>query len=426
MADVNRRELLRALPPSLTPLAGCAKVPGTGRTPTDARETTERPGRDGAWPEFQLDRWNTGYAADASGVGPDPTVDWTFEAGGQIWSSPVVSEGLVYIGSGDGNLYAIDAATGDEAWRYETDRRVEGTAAVARDTVYFGSFDRHVYALDAQTGEERWTHDTGAIVRSSPTIVDGAVYVGAGCHNLICEAYAEGESRGWIYSLDADTGERRWRHETGAEVVSSPAVASGSVYVGSSDAHLYALDVSNGEVRWRHEIGDWVWSSPSVVDGDVYFAGWDATVYAVDSATGEERWSDWVEEEDYVSGSTAVDDDTVYIGTTPDRGIEPTPSGEERRGTVYGFDRETGDRRWTFQTDAPEIGSSPAVSEDRLYIGAHAQAGNAEGTGVYALTTDGEREWFFEVDGRGVGSSPALVDDALYFGAANGRVYALG
>jgi len=187
---------------------------------------------------------------------------------------------------------------------------------------------------------------------------------------------------------------------------------------------LYALDASGGEVEWRYETGDWVWSSPSVVDGTVYFSGWDATVSAVDAETGERRWSDQVTA-DYISGSTAVDDDTLYLGSTPDRGIEQSGPDQERTATVFAFDRETGDRLWRYETDAPEIGSSPVVTDDHLYIGSHAQAGNVDGVGAYALMTDGDEGWVFEVDGRGVGASPAIVDDRLYFGAVNGRVYAL-
>jgi outer membrane protein assembly factor BamB len=387
--------------------------------------TTERDGEvDANWPQFRLDRRNTGYASGVSGVASPPTVDWTFDTGTPIWSSPVVDNGVVYTGCEDRNLYAIDAASGEERWRYGTGSPIQGTPAVVAGAVYVGSFDRNVHAVDATTGEKLWRYGTTEIVRSSPTVVDGRVYVGAGCHNLVCNAYTEGPPSGWVYALDATTGDRQWRHEADAEVVGSPAVVDGTVYIGSSDERLYALDASGGEVEWRYETGDWVWSSPSVVDGTVYFSGWDATVFAVDAETGERRWSDQVTA-DYISGSTAVDDDTLYLGSTPDRGIEQSGPEQERTATVFAFDRETGDRLWRYETDAPEIGSSPVVTDDHLYIGSHAQAGNVDGVGAYALTTDGDEGGVFEVDGRGVGASPAIVDDRLYFGAVNGRVYAL-
>jgi outer membrane protein assembly factor BamB len=68
-------------------------------------------------------------------------------------------------------------------------------------------------------------------VYSSPAVAGGVVYVGS--------------YDGHVYALDAKTGERLWRYQTGDEVVSSPAVAGGVVYVGSWDDYLYALDVGS-------------------------------------------------------------------------------------------------------------------------------------------------------------------------------------
>ena len=82
--------------------------------------------------------------------------------------------------------------------------------------------------------------------------------------------------------MDADSGELRWRYETGDAVFSSPAVVDGVVYVGSSDSYLYAVDADSGELRWRYETGDAVLSSPTVMDGVVYVGSVDGSAYAVD------------------------------------------------------------------------------------------------------------------------------------------------
>jgi outer membrane protein assembly factor BamB len=64
---------------------------------------------------------------------------WRFQTGAAIQSSPVVVGGAVYLGSMDGNVYAVDAATGTELWRFSTSDRVVSSPAIADGTVYGGS-----------------------------------------------------------------------------------------------------------------------------------------------------------------------------------------------------------------------------------------------------------------------------------------------
>jgi hypothetical protein len=169
---------------------------------------------------------------------------WAFETGGSVFSSPTVADGTVYVGSANGSLYAVDSATGEEQWAFETGNPVtssptvaDGTVyvgsldtTVADETVYVGSKDENLYAVDAATGEQQWAFETGDRVESSPTVADGIVYVGSFDDNL--------------YAVDAATGDEQWAFETGGSVASSPTVADGTVYVGSKDDNLYAITAS--------------------------------------------------------------------------------------------------------------------------------------------------------------------------------------
>jgi len=67
-------------------------------------------------------------------------------------------------------------------------------------------------------------------------------------------------------------------------VFSSPTVAGGLVYAGSSDGNLYAIARSDGEVAWRFSVGGRVWKSPAIVDGAVYFGSHDGHIYAIEEA----------------------------------------------------------------------------------------------------------------------------------------------
>jgi len=72
---------------------------------------------------------------------------WKFKTEGPVGSSPVISGGLVYFGSLDGHLYAVDIKSGQEKWKFKTEAGVFASPAIAGGLVFFGSGDRHLYAV---------------------------------------------------------------------------------------------------------------------------------------------------------------------------------------------------------------------------------------------------------------------------------------
>jgi outer membrane protein assembly factor BamB len=114
----------------------------------------------------------------------DPGGNQIFEftnATDRIRSSPTVVDGVVYVGSRDSTLYAIDAATGNQIFEFtNASSRIQSSPTVVDGVVYVGSFDNSLYAIDAATGNQifEFTNATDRI-RSSPTVVDGVVYVGS-------------------------------------------------------------------------------------------------------------------------------------------------------------------------------------------------------------------------------------------------------
>jgi len=191
---------------------------------------------------------------------------WKFKTGDCISSSPAVVDDVVYFGSWDNHLYAVDATTGEEKWKFETANWVYSSPVVSDGVVYFGSYDKHLYAVDIKTGEERWKFQTEG-VPNSPAVVDGVVYFGSDENHL--------------YAVDIKTGKEKWKFKTGDEV-SSPIVSEGVVYFGSWDKHLYAVDEKTGEEKWKFKTGEHISSSPTLSDGVVYFGSRDSHLYAVD------------------------------------------------------------------------------------------------------------------------------------------------
>jgi outer membrane protein assembly factor BamB len=186
------------------------------------------------WAEFHrynMQRWNPcERVLGVNNVG-NLVVKWSYATGGNVaFSSAAVASGVVYIGSLDRNVYALNASTGAKLWRHKIGSTIS-SPAVANGVVYVGSQHNsvyaNVYALDAKTGAELWSYATGDSVSSSPAVANGVVYVGSDDGN--------------VYALDAKTGAKLWSYTTGFTVSSSPAVANGVLYIGSQDDKVYAF-----------------------------------------------------------------------------------------------------------------------------------------------------------------------------------------
>jgi outer membrane protein assembly factor BamB len=131
----------------------------------------------------------------------------------------------------DDALHAI-APNGSEKWNFTTGDVISSTPAIGADgTVYVGSDDGNLYAINSADGSEKWQFQTGSAVVSSPAIgSDGTIYIGSGFSNY-----------GAILAIRPD-GSERWSYSTNGPVYSSPAiVADGTVYFGSNNGGLYAF-----------------------------------------------------------------------------------------------------------------------------------------------------------------------------------------
>ncbi len=296
---------------------------------------------------------------------------WKTKTRGPVPATPAVVNGTLYVGSYDGNFYALNADTGASKWKFATggERRFEAkglhgmqpktqtiadpfdiflsSPVVVGGAVYFGSGDGNVYALDANSGELRWKFKTGDVVHASPAFADGVVFVGS------WDSY--------FYAIDAKNGKEKWRFHGGEDALihnqvgfqSSPAVVDGVVYTGCRDAQLYALEAESGKEKWKIDNQlSWVITSPAVVGGKVYFATSDSALYHVaDAATGKSL----VKEDGgaYMFSSPTVVNDTAFIGVL--------------NGTLAARDAASGKLLWEFQTDASKGNKGWVLTAERRF-----------------------------------------------------------
>lgn len=182
-------------------------------------------------------------------------------------------EDWVYVGAWDGNLYVLNAKTGQRRWEYRTGGRIRSSPVVDGIWVYFGSDDFNLYALNAITGQLLWKYRTGGRISSSPAVDSGLeelVYVGSEDGNV------------YALSLDRHSGGKLvWKYPTEGYVVSSPATANRVVYVGSENrvGDLFAFDPT-GEPLWSFSTMSSIVSSPAIADGVVYVGLDNGNIYA--------------------------------------------------------------------------------------------------------------------------------------------------
>ena len=94
-------------------------------------------------------------------------------------ATPALAAGIVYVGSIDRKLYALDAATGQLRWVFEAEYGIESSPIVAKNIVYVGANDGWLYALGVQDGHLVWRYQAKDIIRASPVVWEDLVFVGS-------------------------------------------------------------------------------------------------------------------------------------------------------------------------------------------------------------------------------------------------------
>lgn len=311
--------------------------------------------------------------------------------------------GVLYIGSDDGTLSALDPEDGRVLWKAQTAPSasgIHGTPAVHGGLVIIGAYDGRMYAFDQATGQQRWATAVGDWVGSSPLVWRGLVFIAA----------EDDRPGGRLVVLDLDGNILAMDRRMQSHPHSSPAIddASGILVVGDNTGNLTAWDVS--DVRGAGLRFLWVFNTRpdsegsndikgpiAVADGSAFFGSWDRHIYRVDLATGQEVWSRRVS--GYVMSGAAVADGTVYIGSHNHR--------------LYALDADDGKVRWIF-TAGERIYGSPTVADGRVLVGSH------DGFLHCLDAATGRRVWSHYVGGFVTGT-PVIAGDGVVVAARQGE-----
>jgi outer membrane protein assembly factor BamB len=327
-----------------------------------------------------------------------------------------------------------------EIWKVPTGDGVEGTAAIVDGVVYIGSLDRHVYALDLKNGTVKWKFKGGPF-KNPIGIHAGKIYVG--------------DMDGKFFCLNTD-GKELWKIDTESEVTSGASFASASngdtksaaddlILFGSGDESLYCLD-STGAKRWQFKVpGGPVMATPPVADGRTYASGCDSKLHVVDLKSGKE--SSAIDLDGQTAATPALRGDMLYVGTMSNqvlaidvkkKNVEWSFESEKRKQPffasaavteklviagsrdkrIYAIDRATGKEVWNFATEG-RIEGSAVISGNRIYVGSTDKClyviDLAKGTELQRIKLDGE-----------ILGSPAVSNGRLVIGTGKGTIYCFG
>lgn len=269
-------------------------------------------------------------------------VRWNAQAANVLMSTPVISDGVIVVGSGkdgflqrdnptsqiwgrpDGDDVIAFSQDGRRLWSEHTVGQNMPSPAIDGDGLYLANGDAHAYARDLHSGASRWRVDLPGIpTMASATLHDGVFFTSI-CHNApyYCRTIA----------LDERSGAEKWGSDIGGSDC-TPTVDNGMVFVNSAG-----------------------------VDVPPFHTGGRITVAALDERTGKTRWSKTFPAAPY----TYIASSERQIAGTSANGVLYQSIGNLAR--VVAFDERTGRMLWTAHTSG-NVKMSPVVKDSRVYFG---------------------------------------------------------
>jgi len=385
--------------------------------------------------------WQTTAVLAQRSDSTDRRPGWKIDFDGS-GSSPVIADGVLYVGSFDGAVYALDPSNGRLRWRFQTGegftsgpqvitvppgttvpemmskalaqvetgkKEVQATPVVESGTVFVGSRDLNLYALDATTGRKKWAFTTGGMIYTSAIVANGKVYV-------VSEDAV-------LYAIDATSGEKRWGFETlpqgsNRRPPGRPLLQGGTVYVtnwpfSGRDAlksYVHAVDPETGQAKWTFSVDGGFVSEPAVGAGLVFFSvspSDDTSLYAVDAASGDVKWKASVE------------------GSRHGLGRPPTVAGSmvylETDKTLAAFDVRNGELKWRFM--AKDIAEGIAADERFVFVVSYGGLAMMPRGTVHAVdATTGHEAWSA---GRSSVVSVQLIQGTVVYISTGGSIEAI-
>jgi outer membrane protein assembly factor BamB/predicted Ser/Thr protein kinase len=322
-----------------------------------------------------------------SGVPVPRQVIWAYASEHNLVGgpAPAASDGVMVVGTLDGQVLGLQAGSGELIWRAGGASTVMFGAPSASDgLVFVGSADAFVQGLSLRSGKTTWRTRVVGTAELAPTLDAGRLIVIT--------------DKGYIYMLQAGSGQVIWDRPL-TQSMQPPAIGAGRIFV-SAGSTLYALDANDGAVDWVFEAASMI-TTRAVIAGDMVVVGTErGLLYALRVADGQPHLH--YQASGAVSAAPAADTGTIYVA--------------DQSGNLTAISLANATMLWRFHANAA-IMAAPLLADGKLFFGA------ADGR-FYTLDAHNGKDLAHIQLGGSVIMSPALGDGLIIVRAD--RVYALG
>ncbi len=293
---------------------------------------------------------------------------WKKSVSSAVGSVIAVSDSIVYLGTLDGRVYAMNLRNGDVIGSLKFLYALTSGISVKHQTAILGLANGKETLISYDVFDSRYNYikEIGGI-ETNPLVYEEYIYVAA--------------QNKKFYSLNLSDGLILWTFETPLPVRSSPVVQGTTVYFGCDDGNIYALNRFNGNVIWKFQTHQAIFAAPALDETSLYVGSTDSTFYAIALKDGSLKWKFKIGggTPGKFFASAAVDKERVIVGGSD--------------GAVYALSKNDGKLLWKFQTNGA-ISTAPVITRDYVFIG-------SQDKNFFAVDlATGVSVWKFETEGR--------------------------
>jgi outer membrane protein assembly factor BamB len=200
---------------------------------------------------------------------------YTGNVTGNLYSSPVVYSGKLYVANDKGVLDCINVSSGWEDWWIMANDGFRSTPAFKDKTIILGCMNSYIYGIST-VGKQLWAVEDFGPITSSASIAGDRFFIGSDSGTISCRNVSDG-------SLI-------WKESLSGKVFSTPATKNNCVFFGSTNSTFYCYGF-DGKKKWSFVTGGPIEGSCTLEGNTCYFGSNDGYVYALDQATGKLLWS---------------------------------------------------------------------------------------------------------------------------------------
>ena len=338
---------------------------------------------------------------------------WKERLDNPIYSSPLLEQENIFIGSGGNVIYCLNAENGNVIWKqsigpaYSKNSaiRLYSSPAAYQGKIYIHAYDQlkeYLVCLSANNGNLMWKKVVRAIPSdaphtpmpySSPAIYNGKVY-------LISSSY--------LYCLSAKDGKTIWRYKTESPINYSPVFYQDKLYTTIYGMkYIGCFNAENGKLIWKCKLNERAsdfFPNFRIVTNNkrLYVLSPSNLVYCINPENGNLLWEKKVTSASIPSFSSMVSQNgKLYIAIND---------------KLYCLDADRGNLIWTYKA-TPDCFTSPiTVRSEQIYLGSNS------GT-LYCIDEEaGTLLWKFKTE-NAIVSKPLVYKGKIYFGSEDGYVY---